>query len=585
MKKIKKSCILYLIVFLFTFFPEVFAYNELKRNFYIREIEEIETSDMKSVSLCDTIINYAWLDNDTTLVCKYLLRKAKCFDENGYLQKSIQTYNTIIHIVDNVKSASDSLLNYQNDAYMRSIKSLQSIELSDLSVEKCYGLLKNQKDPAYLLFAHSFLAIRYAEVEDSVQASLHIHVADSIIHNVSDISPGILSDYYNHKAGVLFFQSKSDSALQYLERGMNHLKEVHNTSYNSIPINLGTVYWKLGEHDLAKKSYRKSASIFKESNPVMYLRMLYYYAGLCYDIQQVDSALYYCKQVITMSDSIREDCEVYGDSRILYSKLLYKMGRYKESRDYYVMGQKHLDSLKDVKSKERLAILQDDMVTKKNSSDLDLTAQKMFWIRLYRSLMLLFLLLWIVVSCLWGKERRSKLKNLQQQSRELEETRCEITRLRERCQSQKAFKEVQSKVLAEALMVYHDTYVQIENKTDALSTVSDPDRMKEMVLDFQKFMSENKEKDILYSFDAYFKSQFGDFIANLQKSDLSLSNNELQICMLLVIDLSTKDIAFYMNKSVRTVETMIYKLRKKFEIPSEMKTPDFFKQFINEENL
>ncbi|MCM1531044.1 MAG: hypothetical protein NC048_05660 [Bacteroides sp.] len=50
---------------------------------------------------------------------------------------------------------------------------------------------------------------------------------------------------------------------------------------------------------------------------------------------------------------------------------------------------------------------------------------------------------------------------------------------------------------------------------------------------------------------------------------------ELRLCALLSLGMATKDIAELTNRSVRTVETTIYKIRKKLNIESEDKTPDF----------
>ena len=580
MKKIRILPLFWLIAFSVIWCETSIAHNKIKCNFYQREIEQRDKSDKSIVSLCDTIVNYARMDGNLEMACRYLLRKAQCLNANGSLQKAVQTYNEVIHQVDNLASPSDSLQHFRNEAYMYSIKLLQSVELSDLSTERCYRLLKNQHNPAYLLFAHSFLAIRYAEVKDTVGVERHIRVADSLVAVMPQVDPELLSDYYNHKAGVLFFESKSDSALTYLERGMNQLKDVHTTSYHNILVNLATVYWKLGEYDLAKRCYRKGISFFKDSNPVLHLRMMYYYAGLCYEHQEVDSAFYYCQKLIGMSEKIPADSEVYGDSRILYSNLLYHQGRYKESRDYYVLGKRSLDSLNDVKKQELKGILHDDIVSirkEQHSSTLlhCLAAYRKAVIVAVVCGLLVLLLMW-----LWWRERGARKMEALRCIQQIGQKERELAELQEQCQSHLVFKEMQSKILAKALMVYHDTYIQVETKLDALKHVSGPIRAKEMLADFQRFMKDNKEKDILYSFDEYFKSQFVDFIANLQQQNVGLSNNELQLCMLLVVELSAKDIAFYMDKSVRTIETMVYKLRKKFQIPADVKTSDYFKQFV-----
>ena len=563
------------------------AHNDLILNFYLREIEEKSESNMDIIPLCDSIVAYAGLNNDTTTVCKYLLKKGNCLSANDKIQKAIQTYHQVLLMIDGLSAPSDSLRLFRNQARMYSIKALRMMELYDISMEKCYELLENQSDSQSLLFGHSFLAIYFAETMDTLKAKQHISVADSILKQGTEISPDILCDYYNHRAGVFFFINKPDSALKYLEIGMNQVKQFpdYTRIKNIFETNMAAVYWYLKEYDLAKRCYRRNIESLKETDLMTYLRRTYYYAELCYDIQEIDSAFYYCKEVVELSANVPKDCDVYGTSRILYSNLLYKKGKYKESRDYYIQGQKRLDSLNQIKGNEKMAIISGDVLEKKEAEGKSLLAslnQMEKKCRTY-SILLILLLVLVLLLCYFF---RSKCRKQQAKQvalyRELEKRDSEITRLNDACRNHLRLKEEQSSVLVKALMAFHDSYLLMENKVNQIqSHVSDQERVKEMLNDLLNCMTETKEKSVLDSFDLYFSSQYADFHDHLQNFDISLSKNESLLCMLLCVDMSTKDIAFYMKKSVRTIETMIYKLRKKFEIPSDIKTPDFFKRLVN----
>lgn len=580
----KRICIVIacLVIFPIVFFTSVYAHTDLKRDFYLRELKGKKLSDMNIVPLCDTLINYARLDYDTLSVCRFLLRKGNCLKDNGYFQKAIRAYNEIIQINRETTVSSDSLLFFQNEACLSYIKSLQNLELYDLSIEKCYELLENQNSDDYLLFAHSFLALRYTEKSDTLRASTHLHIADSIAGVGKFVKPEILGEYYNHKAGVLFFESKYEQALECLETGMEYLGDVHDYSYNSIAVNMAAVYWRLGEYDLAKRCYRRGLSFFKDSDPVLYLRMTYYYAGLCYDIQEVDSAFYYCRQVINMSDSIQDNSELYGDCRVLYSHLLYQRGRYKESRDYYVLGQKYLESLNKMRSKEQLAILLDNVADKKEVLLHDDWKNRVSGgaFQICAVMLLVLFLLAVVLFYLFLSAKREKQQCKLLFSQELDRKQKEIVDLRRLNQSRLMSHSGTPEDLGKSLMVYHEVYLQIEKKVDALSHTSDLKQIEDRVADLQNAMKDAKEKEIISSLEEYFKDKYVNYFTNLQEKGIPLNNKELQLCILLVIELPAKDIAFYMNKSVRTIETMIYKLRRKFEIPSNMKTPDYFKQFM-----
>lgn len=59
-----------------------------------------------------------------------------------------------------------------------------------------------------------------------------------------------------------------------------------------------------------------------------------------------------------------------------------------------------------------------------------------------------------------------------------------------------------------------------------------------------------------------------------------MSPYELRLCALLSLGMGTKDIADLTNRSVRTVETSIYKIRKKLNMDSDVKTQDFLKGLL-----
>jgi DNA-binding CsgD family transcriptional regulator len=70
-------------------------------------------------------------------------------------------------------------------------------------------------------------------------------------------------------------------------------------------------------------------------------------------------------------------------------------------------------------------------------------------------------------------------------------------------------------------------------------------------------------------FLTYFKSQFPDYFDNLLRECPRLISAELEICALLKLNLSTKDIAVATNTTVRAIENKKYRIRRKFNLSSE----------------
>ncbi|AZA53967.1 helix-turn-helix transcriptional regulator [Chryseobacterium sp. G0201] len=70
-------------------------------------------------------------------------------------------------------------------------------------------------------------------------------------------------------------------------------------------------------------------------------------------------------------------------------------------------------------------------------------------------------------------------------------------------------------------------------------------------------------------FITYFKSEFPVYFENILKTCPNLISSELEICALLKLNLSTKEIAQATNTTVRAVENKKYRIRKKFNLPSD----------------
>lgn len=79
---------------------------------------------------------------------------------------------------------------------------------------------------------------------------------------------------------------------------------------------------------------------------------------------------------------------------------------------------------------------------------------------------------------------------------------------------------------------------------------------------------------------ATFDAMYPSFSEKLRQSAPDLSEAELRLCIFLALGQSTKDMALLTRRSVRTIETTIYHLRKKLGIPTEEKTSDFLKKYL-----
>lgn len=74
------------------------------------------------------------------------------------------------------------------------------------------------------------------------------------------------------------------------------------------------------------------------------------------------------------------------------------------------------------------------------------------------------------------------------------------------------------------------------------------------------------------AFKQYFENASGGFIERLYAAHPSLTENDVRICAYILMNLTTKEIASLTHKSVRTIESIKYRLRKKLQLPDEQST-------------
>lgn len=83
-------------------------------------------------------------------------------------------------------------------------------------------------------------------------------------------------------------------------------------------------------------------------------------------------------------------------------------------------------------------------------------------------------------------------------------------------------------------------------------------------------------------FKLYFEQIHPSVFSRLNKAYPKLTAGENRLCAFLIMNLTTKEISALTNRSVRTVETAKFRLRKKLDIPKDTNILAFLWQFTEE---
>ena len=98
---------------------------------------------------------------------------------------------------------------------------------------------------------------------------------------------------------------------------------------------------------------------------------------------------------------------------------------------------------------------------------------------------------------------------------------------------------------------------------------------------YEKAFSNYKEnlKQVQLQLDALDKVQTDDFLHKVKEAYPDLSARELRLCSYLRLNVSSKEIAEYLGISVRGVESLRYRIRKKLNLSKEQDLVEFFLRF------
>jgi len=121
--------------------------------------------------------------------------------------------------------------------------------------------------------------------------------------------------------------------------------------------------------------------------------------------------------------------------------------------------------------------------------------------------------------------------------------------------------------------------VSIAEELREILSISDDERIEEHIRSVINKLTISSSDAIWEEFSNYFISVHSEFFTNLHNICPQLTKNEIKICALLKLNLSTKDISAITMQSPRSVDVARYRLRKKLNLNPDENLLVFLSQF------
>lgn len=177
--------------------------------------------------------------------------------------------------------------------------------------------------------------------------------------------------------------------------------------------------------------------------------------------------------------------------------------------------------------------------------------------------------------------KSASTKVIQEKETELKNTQAEFEKLK----TEKLKQEIQlkDKELATATMHLITKNGFIDHMRNNLNAITKKSKNQEVKNEIQKVIK-NIEKNFAgdqdwEQFEIHFDQVHGDFMSRFKKEYPSLSPQEIKLSAYLRMNLSTKEIAYLMNISVRGVEIARYRLRKKLHLERAENLQEYILKF------
>lgn len=176
------------------------------------------------------------------------------------------------------------------------------------------------------------------------------------------------------------------------------------------------------------------------------------------------------------------------------------------------------------------------------------------------------------------EQERLRLKESEQKEKEI------IQLKNEKLQSELYFKSKEMANSTFMLINKNNILMEVKNEVDAQKEelgIRYPDKYYSRLM---KIINSGINLEDNWSvFQANFDRIHENFFRNLKTTYPDLTSNDLKICALLRMNLSTKDIANFLGNTIRGVDSARYRLRKKLDLDSEIDIIEFLIQFKGHE--
>lgn len=533
------------------------------QNPFLQKIDSIKTilkqeglAPDSTAALYSKLGSYYYKSDSLILAIVNKKKAAEIYLQNNNLKK----YSELLESVGLLYS----LINDNQNSLKYFLDALKILDKEGDNSEHYYSLIQN-------------IGITYIEVEEPKKGipylmnSLIFFEKDTVSH------PGYLIVNYLDLGVAYGALNSIDSAFYYYYKALAVSKKKNEISHTGgILVNLGDLYVSLKVYDKAKTLYLEALEYFKKrSDDRGYWRTVYGLAVVEYKVNNSAKAISYLSEAIIYFKSI-SDLFYLRDSYKTLSDIYEKQNNIAKAYEYFKLCSDVKDSIVLDDQKSKMTELQMQYQLQKmemeNTNEIALMKKENLigLYKIYIIIGILILGMFIILSYVRRLRIKKKLMESQFENAQLEQ---------KHLQNEIEYKNKELENFALHIVHKNDFLDTLKTGINELKDNTDKVNLPKIKnLSFQITQSLRRNKD-LEKFQERTDQVHGTFLKKLSEKYPELTEKEKRLCVLLKLNLSSKEIAILNNISENAVMMARYRMRKRMGLNSEENLTEFIKKF------
>lgn len=528
------------------------------------------------LQLVDTLLSLCQKLEETDRLLSYRREAAILYQQTGDCYRSYYHFQCLAMELESLRNRNNQQENWLRDAYISMTLDALQAGIFEEGFQAAYDFLEKfpqaPHDETARIYSNMGGMLMYeGKMEESYEfhqkALHHLHLANDSNANL----------VYNNYAGWFFTQGIIDSALHYLlltKESVSHKSPQGGKDDSELYFhNLALIYYALGDKDIAYQYYKKALEATGEESSKSFRKaQILMNMGRAYlSDQRIKEAKNYLSKSIELAQRIGYK-KIEAQSRLLLSSLLHQIGENDSAYQQLLISYYQRDTVLSQENSERTFQLRSNFEIKQIQQDLKLSELNILKKKLTIAILGIFTLLLgcFLVYILIRLQKERKFHRIQ-----------DISHQENHLRMNSDLAQRNRIILSSSVNNTHkdETLNRVRETIENLLASRKGDLDEETELQYKNILQDIhscKTEDRWRLFLRNFEESYPHFFTLLQQENPQLTKGDKRLAALLASGMNAKEIAEMIHRTPNSVETFIYRLRKKLNIDKDTKTNLYF---------